>query len=157
MAKTPLLTLNFRGDKALSKALDELAGSINRRVIKGATGKAMKPVVKSAKEILRPFDRTGQLRKSIGMKQKKYPSGVMWTGVGPRKGFKIQTEEFGPVNPVNYAHLIEFGTVRADARPFLRPAYDKNRTKVRGILNTELWAGIIKETNKARAKSGGKR
>ena len=139
------------------KALNDLAGSINRKVIKGATGKAMKPVVKSAKEILRPHDRTGQLRKSIGIKQKKYPAGIIWTGVGPRSGFKIETEEFGPVNPVNYAHLIEFGNDRFRPRPFLRPALDKNRSRINGIMQSELRKGIVRETNKARQKSGGKR
>ena len=149
--------LDLRGDKALIKALAALEGSVNRRVIKGATLKAMKPVVKSAKDNVRPHDRTGQLRKSIGTKQKKYPSGIMWTAVGPRKGFKIDTEQFGPVNPVNYGHLLEFGNQQHDGKPWLRPAFDSNKGRIQSIMTRELRVGIAKEVLKARQKAGGPR
>ena len=171
--------MDLRGEKELIKALKGLPGSVNRRVIKGATRKAMKPVVKTAKDKLRPFDRTGQLRKSIGTRQKKYPAGIMWTGVGPRKGFKISAEvetsrggllgllggkkttEVVQVNPVNYAHLVEYGfhnkraKKQIKARPFLRPALDQNRGRVQSILTKELKVGIAKEAAKARRKAGG--
>ena len=177
--------LDLRGEKAMIAALKDLEGSINRRVIKGATRKAMKPVVKTAKAKLRAIDRTGQLRKSIGMKQKKFPAGVVWTGVGPRSGFKItalvprkgirgkigqtgvgslffggETEEV-QVDPVKYAHLVEYGFKhyisgeQIPARPFLRPALDNNRGRVQSILVKELKVNIAKEVVKARRKAGG--
>ena len=188
MASTgTIVGLDLTGEKELIKALKELEGSINRRVIKKAANKSMKPVVKAAKEKLRGIDRTGQLRKSIGSRQKKFSSGVVWTGVGPRKGFKIMAtvtrkgirgklgrtgvgslffggeEEVVAVNPVNYAHLVEFGFKHyisgktIPARPFLRPALDNNRGKVQSILVHELKVNIAKEVVKARQKAGGPR
>ena len=182
-----IIGMDLRGEKAMIRALKDLDGSINRRVIKKAANKSMKPVVKAAKAKLRAIDRTGQLRKSIGSKQKKFPSGVVWTGVGPRSGFKIMAtvarkgirgkigrtgvgslffggeEEVVEVDPVKYAHLVEYGFKHyisgehIEGRPFLRPALDNNRGKVQSILVHELKVNIAKEVVKARQKAGGPR
>lgn len=59
--------------------------------------------------------RTGTLRKSLGQKVKLYKNGVAVAIAGPRKGFKT-TDDFGrPVDPVNYAHLVELGRGRVEA------------------------------------------
>ncbi len=152
-----IIGMDLRGEKAMIRALKDLDGSINRRVIKGASRKAMKPVVKSARENLRKHKRTGQLRKAMGTKQVKIATGVVWTGVGPRSGFKIDTERFGPVNPVNYAHLLEYGNQRHSGKPWLRPALDNNRGRIQSILVHELKVNIAKEAVKARQKAGGPR
>ncbi len=152
-----MVKLDLRGEKALAKALNDLAGSMNRKVIRGATRKAMKSVVKSAKENIRPHDRTGLLRKSIRINQVKFPSGVLITYVGAGIKSGSDATEFGRVYPPNYSHLLEFGTHRSRAFPWLRPAFDRNRGRINGTMQSELRKGMVRETNKARAKSGGKR
>ena len=151
MAKAVTIT----GDKALVRALNNIGPAINRRVIKGAANAAMSPVNKDAKRRLKANKRTGQLWRSIGKKSKSYASkGLVWVGVGPRDGFAIDTEEFGRVNPVNYAHLVELGTQTVAAQPFLRPALDSKAAEVKQIRGVKLWAGIKREAEKARRKGG---
>ena len=74
----------------------------------------------------------GQLKKSLGYRIKVYrDTGVVIGVVGPRRGYRISVgvRSRGPnkgkpvfINPVNYAHLVELGTRRTAAQPFLRPA-----------------------------------
>ena len=157
-----IVGLDLRGEKEMIKALKMLPGSINRRVIAKATRRAMKPVIKAARANLNKSKRTGQLRKSIGARTVKIEDGIVWTGVGVRKGFDIQTEEFGNINPRLYAHLVEKGFQHRNgttvpARPFLRPAWDNNRSRVGSILIGEVKVGLAKETERARRKAGGPR
>ena len=152
-----VIGIDLTGEKELIRALKGLDGSINRRVIGKASRKAMRPVVKAARANIRPHDRTGQLRKSIGIRQKKFEAGVTWTGVWPRPKFKIMTEEFGPVDPQFYSHLLEFGNQKFSGAPWMRPAWDANKGRVESILIRELKIGIAKEAEKARRKAGGPR
>ena len=47
-----------------------------------------------------------------------------------------------PRDPANIAHLAEFGTVREQAKPFLRPAYDQGRQQAAAILRDEVAAAL---------------
>jgi len=158
------------GDKELIKKLGELGGRVYKRVVSQASRKAFTPVVKTAKQ-LAPTD-TGQLRKSIGVKQKKYPrAGRIVTLVGPRTGFAISIERETPLgkrktkrDPVKYGHLVEFGTsahmILVDmkdgayehpgsaAQPFMRPAFDGNINRSKQIMKSELAAGVIREAKR---------
>lgn len=71
-----------------------------------ACNKAMAPVLRTARQLV--TRRTGLLRKSLGKKQKKYGAkGNIYTIIGPLTGFK---DPATGENPVNIAHLVEFGT-----------------------------------------------
>jgi HK97 gp10 family phage protein len=104
----------------------EATSKIEKRVASAAVRAASRPVVNAARAAV-PRD-TGQLRKSIGVKVKRY-KGAVWAGIGPRSGFKITASDGRPRNPTQYAHLIERGTRKQRARPFLRPAIDGTRTE----------------------------
>jgi HK97 gp10 family phage protein len=41
-----------------------------------------------------------------------------------------------------YSHLVEFGTVRSSAKPFIRPALDGRRQDALLNLGARLWRGI---------------
>lgn len=111
-----------------------------------AASSAMTPVLRDARKAVP--EATGLLKKSLGKKTKNYKrDGVSFVLVGPRNGYK--DPETGQ-NPVNYCHLVEYGTKRhevpgnpvlringnfvrgsvrhpgARMQPFLRPALDKN-------------------------------
>jgi hypothetical protein len=118
------------------------------------------PVLQTARAKVRV--RYGILKRSLGRVIKTYrQSGATVGVVGPRKGFRVIIKG-KPVDPVKYAHLVEFGrkavtvkkkkvlsdgekvygkSVRAALPwPYLRPAFDINREKVQVI-----GAKVIKE------------
>lgn len=109
--------MSLVGDKELIAKLNGLGGKVYKKVVAGASRKAFAPVVKTAKE--KAPKETGLLKKSMGVKQKRYPrAGRIVTLVGPRTGFKqevtVKDRNGNPVkvtrDPVRYGHLVEFGT-----------------------------------------------
>lgn len=136
-----------------------------------ACNKAMTPVLRTARQLV--TQRTGLLRKSLGKKQKKYgQKGNIYTIIGPLTGFK---DPATGENPVNIAHLVEFGTKGhvikpekkralrftsagfadiarasvqhpgATAKPFMRPAFDAHKEQVLQIVGTELGKGLERQ------------
>ena len=141
-------TMALTGDKALIRTLDRLPAALVRRVVRPAVRSALVPINKAAKR--KAPKETGLLKKSIGAVVKVYKrTGVIWGGVGPRKGFR-QVIDGKPRDPVKYAHLVEFGTERAPAQAFLRPAFDENKGKAFGILKAKIAAGLIREAKRAK-------
>ncbi len=117
----------------VKKALEKLPGVIQQKVVVGATRAAAKVVAEEAKERV-PVD-TGLLKKSIGVAKAKKSdtktnhikfyvvpkSKILLTSkvsVGGKTG-KLKAK----VNAY-YAHMVEFGTSKMAARPFLRPAFE---------------------------------
>lgn len=159
MAYKETVVLELKGDKALIAAFDSMSGGAARKIMRPAARAAMKPVVARARQLAPkrapiPGYAGGQLKKSIGTTDRTYPSkGVVWVGVGPRAGFRITIPRWGskhhgidqvmPINPVKYAHLVEFGTKRQAAQSFLRRAFDETKGDAMGILRYRCWAGIL--------------
>lgn len=119
--------------------------AINKRLARKALRKAVtvagRVVRDDAKN--RVAVRTGLLRKSLGVRVRTYLArGVVVAVVGPRRGFRRDVPGVGTVDPVNYAHLVEYGTNKSAAKPFLRPAWDENKERIvaamRGILEESL-------------------
>lgn len=154
------------GDKELVGKLSKLGDRVYKKVVGQASRKAFAPVVKTAKS-LAPKE-TGLLKKSMGVKQKKYPrAGRIVTLVGPRTGFGTTVTTEGPDgkpretyrDPVKYGHLVEFGTAPhkvgdydhpgSAPQPFMRPAFDGNVNKSKSIMKSELAAGVEREAKKA--------
>jgi HK97 gp10 family phage protein len=92
----------------LVKAIAQLDRKMARKILRKAVLVGGRIVRDAAKEKV-PV-RTGQLRKSIGAKVKSYPrKQIVVAIVGPRKGFRKDVDGVGTVDPINYAHLVEFG------------------------------------------------
>lgn len=116
MAAKHVSRMSLIGDKELIAKLNGLGGKVYKKVVAQASRKAFAPVMKTAKQ-LAPVE-SGLLKKSIGVKQKKYPrAGRIVTIVGPRMGHAEEVyvdTPMGPMkrrrDPVKYAHLVEFGT-----------------------------------------------
>jgi HK97 gp10 family phage protein len=119
--------------------------AIDRKLAKKLLRKAVLTggrIVRDEAKSLVPI-RTGTLRKSIGAKVKSYPSRrVVVAIVGPRRGFRKDIEGVGTVDPVNYAHLVEFGSRRSQAKPFMRPAWDENVARIREAMAQILIEGM---------------
>jgi len=168
----PSANFEIKGCRKLMKRLNQLSMHTQTKVLKSAVRKAAKPVVRDARKLV-PRD-TGLLRASLGTKVKQYPrTGTVVAIIGPRLKFagseKIKEKLEGKKKkrlPVNYAHLVEFGTKPhwsrytvlpsgvivphghviegARPRPFLRPAFDKNKQKIMQTMTGEIKKGITR-------------
>lgn len=98
------------GSAAVARLAEKLAAldkKAVRRALKAGINEITKVVAKDAKS--RVPKRTGQLKKSIGRKVTVKKDGSKVIGfVGPRSGFRVVINGV-PVNPIKYAHLVEFG------------------------------------------------
>jgi len=152
----------------IESGFNKLPEKVFEKAVGKAANKAMRITVKAARRNV-PVE-TGQLKKSIGIRIKKYrQSGIVFAAVGPRKGYKDATTGR---NPANYAHLVEYGTAPhketseggfkignffvgktidhpgARPKPFLRPALLKNKRHVVDTYGKEAGDGIEKEAAK---------
>lgn len=133
---------------------DSLKNKIMRKWM-DAAGKVIRDEAKKRAPVLRdrkkyPHLIPGLLKKSIGVKVKTYKSGVTVAIIGPRTDYrsvrdpgtgkvvrqtKKNATKFAAIakggafiqNPTKYAHLLELGTKKMAARPFLRPAIESKR------------------------------
>lgn len=149
----------------LVNRLRDLDKKAARAAVRKGMGDVTKPVNKDAKANVPK--RTGTLRKSIGRKVFVTRGGAQVFGVvKPRGGEKYAPIISGrKINPIKYAHLVEYGrvsvkikdkkvlvaggakflgkTVKAVApRPFLRPAWDKNKGNATAIMQAAIQKAI---------------
>lgn len=110
----------------LSKQLDEIGKDYRFNATNKATGAIAREAKKTAKETTAFKDDTGQLRKSIGVKRDRDKISGKWYLVARAR----------------HAHLLEFGTVRMAAKPFLLPAalssLSAGFTKAADVLRKEI-------------------
>jgi HK97 gp10 family phage protein len=154
--------IKITGLNELRVALEKLPKEMQRTTETTALREGMKPVLKTARSLAPKGkgDHSGLLKKSIGMNVRK-SRGQVTARVGPRSGFKKSLgtkiarvtkgkrvagqpyEAFK--DPVKYAHLVEMGTSRQPARPFIRPAVESNT----GAITEGLAKGYAKGLEKA--------
>jgi HK97 gp10 family phage protein len=184
----PTITARVVGADGIRAVLMELAARRFKKAARKAINECTKVVLAAAKTLVPK--RTGSLKKSLGRKVVARKDGGGYVGiVGPRKDMsakkraaaqlafeqgkrkrapggpkyrrtvKYRGREF-TVNPVLYAHLVEYGTapraakkkkVQSDGqtvfgartagakpRPFLRPAWDGNKARCEAIIRAAL-------------------
>lgn len=98
------------GDEELERALQDMKEEVRRRLPAVLRVAAM-PIENDAK-ILCPY-RTGNLRRSIHTEIEEEADKFIVAEIGTN---------------VEYAKPVEFGTGRRKAKPYLRPAFDNNKT-----------------------------
>ena len=118
------------------------ARAVSRRALTSASSEPLKVAKKNAPK------QTGLLKKSLGKKVKTYRgTGTTYVAIGPRQGFK---DPATGRDPVKYAHLVELGTVRAQAKPYLRPALLQTQLSVVENYRRKTWDGIRREVERMR-------
>lgn len=124
------------GGKELEAALKQLPKATAKNVLRRALRNAAKPTVTAAKQMV-PVGPTGNLKVSLTVGARFYKRGAKTPGT---------VEIFiGATTPKGYhAHLIEFGTVKMSARPFMRPAWDSTKDAVLASISEELWKSLAK-------------
>lgn len=121
--------------KEVKKALEKLPAHLQQKVVVGATRAAAKTIQKEAIQNV-PVD-TGLLKKSIGIakaKKKDTKDGHVKFYVVPKSKImfskKVETSDGTGKLKVKthayYAHMIEFGTSKMAAQPYLRPAFENS-------------------------------
>lgn len=168
--------INLFGDVQVIRNIGRLKTAGQRKIMRAAIAKGLKPIVKLAKAAA-PKD-TGLLRLSIRSKVTKMVSGKVyvdpkvfavkaestgnkWARVkikaekGADKGYRAvraavmaQNPDAKIRKPANYAHLVEFGTKHAQAKPFMRPAMAAGRASALKEIENSARAGLAKEVAK---------
>ena len=136
--------IKLTGSKNLDRLLDALPDQMSKRVLRGSLLKSAKPIPRAAKRKV-PV-RTGDLKKSLaavkaGRKEER--KGEIKVLIGARRGKRFRGF---------HAHLVEFGTAKTKAQPFLGPALIQNRQRQRKILVREIALRTHKEASKLAAK-----
>jgi len=171
----------IQGLKKLNDAIaglpQELAKSAERSVLSAGA----KPILTAAKAKA-PIGKgihAGLLKASIGLNVKK-TKGSWSARVGPRVGFRkfvkkatrrkdifAKSRKRGLIkagnkgdqydvfqDPVRYSHLVEYGTSRAKAQPFIRPAMDSASDKVLDAMTAGLDKHLTRTVARLRKKAG---
>ena len=146
------MKVEIKGDKELSKTLNELGPKLFTQVIRRANTEAMKPVSQAMKKNARSLDipasQAKDLAKAIGRRTKVYKKdGVVVTVVGPRV-FSEYTDSKGGKHRIPYLQ-IEFGDVTKDgtkivAQPYARPAWDGLKASVEASYARSVAIGLKK-------------
>nr|WP_269144114.1 HK97-gp10 family putative phage morphogenesis protein [Clostridium guangxiense] len=107
--------------------MGENVGRLENKALKNAAG----PVLEDAKANV-PI-RTGKLKEGLKIGKIKNKDGVKYILVGVDRGDNSE---------IFYGKFIEFGTSKRAAHPFLQPAYEKNKNRIKEIIAATLKEGL---------------
>jgi len=116
-------------DEIINK-LQRIGTNISRLENK-ALKNAAEPVVSDAKANT-PV-RTGNLKRGLKISGIKTKEGIKYVLVGVDKSDSSE---------IFYGKFVEFGTSKMSARPFLGPAYEKNKKEIVEIIKNTLKEGL---------------
>lgn len=134
-----MIESTIQTDKLL-KTLKIFPERVQKNIMTGAVRAATKPIIDDARKNV-TVD-TGNLKKSIGVvKRKSSDKSIIWFTVSPRKGGK---------NNGFYGHMIEFGTSKMAAQPFMRPAFENQDQQSIEAAKEYMKKRIPKEIEKAK-------
>ncbi|NNF65984.1 MAG: hypothetical protein HKM98_00580 [Gammaproteobacteria bacterium] len=150
--------IQIDGLKELDRKLKSLHEDARWPTLRRALMKSSNPIVKTARNLV--SKRSGALARSIGKYSKKgrFNDEIGTVSVGPKRNVKaavsLYQQYYGKRatgskskkkrDGIRHGHLIEFGTKHSPARPFLRPAFHANVTRVVKGFSAELKKSIAK-------------
>lgn len=144
---------SFRGFVPYIAQLRGLRKGLRTKTARSAMRKSVSLVNKTAKSLARR-GKTRQLWRSLGVKVRVYPSGIVIGIVEPRVGFRVvlRVTKKGRTyyhDPRNIAHLVEGGTVArwqkkgrytgaAQPHQFMQPALTRNEGPIERVFASEV-------------------
>lgn len=137
MALKPAFSVKVEGLKELEKALNELPKATGKNVLKRTSIKSLTPMIEEARSLV-PI-RSGRLRDSLKISTRL---SKRQAGIARRRTDKSYFEIYAGASSLPHAHLVEFGTVKMRAQPFMRPAWDLNNRLALEIFSVESWKEI---------------
>lgn len=132
--------IEFEGWKELDRNLQRLKTSTARAQLRKALRNSAKPLAAHASNMA-PEGATGRLKSSIivsGVLTKRQKAAHK-----PQKDPTAVELFIGSTDPK--AHLLEFGTHKMNAQPFMRPAWESGKEELLKRLGVELW-NLLKKT-----------
>jgi len=140
-------SIRMEGLQDLNKRLHDLPGKVNRKIVRGALLRGIKPLesrilgnlewllaTRGSDSWRRPKGREpGDLMRSIGHRIVTYRNGLTAAWVGPS----------WPMGA--HGVFLEYGTVKQDAKPFMRPAWDLMISRVESEINARVKELMMKE------------
>lgn len=150
-------SIKIHGLKDIVRTLERLPEKLKKSGEKAALRAGGAPIRKAAKRFAKSSKDTGLLLKSIGLNVRTV-KGETSVRIGPRKGFNgpsrqvrdRKTRELKTVtpNPIYYSHLVEFGTSKASAKPFIRPAVDSAQSEILPAMGAALEKHLARAATK---------
>lgn len=116
-------TAYLEGFEELNKALRSVGDRVTGKILRNAAEKGSEVIAEEAKR-LAPRD-TGALAEGIGYKDHRLQQGRAQVNIGIGKG------EW-------YGMLVELGTEKMPAKPFLRPAFDAKADEATKVVQDAL-------------------
>lgn len=136
-----MITAKFKlvGDKRLQQVLKSCNPSLARRVMRAGIRAGLQPIAAQAR--LYAPERTGLLRAAIKARvDKKGAFGKVF--VDPAMNMEYEGR---PYQPAKIAHILEFGSQKAAAQPFMRPALASCRPEAIALINAKVRSALAKE------------
>lgn len=129
------------GLKELDEALSQLPKATAKAVLRRIGIRALAPVIATAKTLV-PVD-DGDLRDSLKVTTKLSRRQQSIQNKALAQG-KASVQLFAGASALPHAHLVEFGTSAMAAQPFMRPAWDQQKSAVLKMISDELGGEITK-------------
>lgn len=161
--------VKLSGFKDLDRALGELPKATARNVLKRTLVKAGEPIADRARQLVPVL--TSELKDSITVSARlKNKAGAsefaaaMRAGLGKaaavralrdarRAGGGSFAEMYVGPGALPHAHMVEFGTSKMTAQPYMRPAWESTKRQALDVIERELGNEIIKAAKRiARSK-----
>lgn len=147
----------IKGLKELSKALKDFPKNVQNNILTSAIRSGATTIQKEAKNNV-AVD-TGLLKKSIIVKRRRSKKEIIKFSIGirrikdAREWFeKKQNSKYFKEKPKDayYAHMVEFGTSKMEAKPFMRIALEAKAEEVIGEVRKKMQQRIDKEIQRSK-------
>lgn len=160
-----MISVKIDGLKELQKALEQLPKEIQGRPLRSAVSAAAKVVVDDVKSRV-PVGETGNLKTAVYRYRSRRNSatGRETFFVGIRQG-KAQYKDtaynrrkgrvgksYKTAGEAYYWRFLEFGTAKMQARPFLRPAFEAQKSRAVEVMKERLGKAIQTQAKKLAKK-----
>ena len=155
--------VKISGLAELRTSFAEGSSEIQNKAGRGAVASAASIIRREAKNIVKSkgLIKTGALLENIAIKRDKSPAGVFTYNVGVRHGSKAKRARKvvtyrGTRASVKYENdpfyffMLEFGTSKMPAKPFLRPAFESKKADAAQRIADRLRTSIEKFKAKRR-------
>lgn len=148
-------TIRVDGLKELDRQLAKLEKATGGKVLKGALMDAARPIWKAARTNAEATGIRGQdagaLAAAMGRWAKIVNKRRVIVFIGPRKrskkGLAVYNAKHGTdIRNLVHAHMVEFGTMKDPAQPYMRPAFEQNKLIAAQRFGKRLAERILKVT-----------
>ncbi len=144
-----MANVEIKGLRELMLALEKLPAEVQKKPVQQALRAAAKPMRDAAIANASAFRDTGTVEKNIKVVRSKVYNGKNYVhGVVLRVLNSSKRRRAKGMGDPFYWKFLEFGTVHAPARPFLRPAFESNKDRALQIIRERLARGIENEARK---------